>query len=228
MMASWATALTTTPTCPSRLWPARSRRLPQEATTACFSRATAACGPWATTLMASWATALTQQHQPPRADCGQQRHGHCRGTCHSLFLKSDGSLWAMGGNYVWRVGRRHLQRHQPPRADCDQRRHGDCRRRHTTACFSRATAACGSWAGTTMASWATALYNNTNRPEQIVASGVTAIAAGGNHSLFLKSDGSLWAHGRKQQWPVGRRHLQQHQPARGDCGQQCHGDCCRR
>ena len=38
-------------------------------------------------------------------------------------------------------------------------------------------------------------YNNTNRPEQIVASNVTAIAAGGYHSLFLKSDGSLWAMG---------------------------------
>src|SRR6266478_559377 len=31
-----------------------------------------------------------------------------------------------------------------------------------------------------------------NLPEQIVPSGVTAIAAKGYHSLFLKSDGSLW------------------------------------
>jgi hypothetical protein len=43
-------------------------------------------------------------------------------------------------------------------------------------------------------------YNNTNRPQQIVASNVTAIAGGGidgggAHSLFLKSDGSLWAMG---------------------------------
>ena len=38
-------------------------------------------------------------------------------------------------------------------------------------------------------------YNNTNRPEQIVASNVTAIAGGETHSLFLKSDGSLWAMG---------------------------------
>ena len=35
----------------------------------------------------------------------------------------------------------------------------------------------------------------TNFPEQIVASNVVAIAAGGSHSLFLKSDGSLWAIG---------------------------------
>ena len=42
----------------SRLWPAVSRRLPPEATTACFSRAMAVCGAWGTTVMASWATAL--------------------------------------------------------------------------------------------------------------------------------------------------------------------------
>ena len=35
----------------------------------------------------------------------------------------------------------------------------------------------------------------TNQPEQIVASNVVAIAAGGYHSLFLKSGGSLWAMG---------------------------------
>ena len=31
------------------------------------------------------------------------------------------------------------------------------------------------------------------QPVEIVTSGVTAIAAGDYHSLFLKSDGSLWA-----------------------------------
>jgi hypothetical protein len=35
----------------------------------------------------------------------------------------------------------------------------------------------------------------TNLPEQIVASNVTAIAAGDSHSMFVKSDGSLWAMG---------------------------------
>jgi len=38
-------------------------------------------------------------------------------------------------------------------------------------------------------------FTETNRPEQIVASNVTAIAAGDGFSLFLKGDGSLWTMG---------------------------------
>ncbi|MFZ0827778.1 MAG: hypothetical protein WAO02_10180 [Verrucomicrobiia bacterium] len=64
------------------------------------------------------------------------------GSLHTLFLKSDGSLWAMGNNAVGQLGD-----------------------------------------GTT---------NDVNVPEQIVASNVTAIATANYHSLFLKSDGSLW------------------------------------
>ena len=46
-------------------------------------------------------------------------------------------------------------------------------------------------------------FNNTNRPEQIVASNVTAIAAAMVHSLFLKSDGSLWAMGDNGEGELG-------------------------
>jgi alpha-tubulin suppressor-like RCC1 family protein len=47
-------------------------------------------------------------------------------------------------------------------------------------------------------------YNwETNRPELILASNVTAIAAGGAHSLFLKRDGSLWAMGSNQYGQLG-------------------------
>jgi len=78
---------------------------------------------------------------------------------HSLFLKSDGSLWGMGDNGYGELGD-----------------------------------------GT---------YNNTNRPEQIVASNVTAIAAGAVFSLFLKSDGSLWAMGDNHGGELGDGTLNQ-------------------
>jgi alpha-tubulin suppressor-like RCC1 family protein len=58
-MASWATALTSRPTFPSRFWPATSRRLPPEVITACLSRAMAVSGLWVMTFLASWAMAIT-------------------------------------------------------------------------------------------------------------------------------------------------------------------------
>ena len=75
------------------------------------------------------------------------------GAYHVLFLKSDGSLWAMGNNQYGELGN-----------------------------------------GT---------YITTNLPEQIVASNVTAIAAGYYHSLFLKSDGSLWGMGYNESGQLG-------------------------
>ena len=82
------------------------------------------------------------------------------GNFHSLFLKNDGSLWAMGYNLYGQLG------------------------------------------------------NGTNNslansfPIQIVPNGVTAVAGGlgglgGTHSLFIKSDGSLWGMGNNAYGQLG-------------------------
>jgi alpha-tubulin suppressor-like RCC1 family protein len=46
--------------------------------------------------------------------------------------------------------------------------------------------------------------SSTNLPEMIVTNGVTAIAAGADgHSLFIKSDGSLWGMGYNEDGELG-------------------------
>jgi alpha-tubulin suppressor-like RCC1 family protein len=80
------------------------------------------------------------------------------GYYHSLFVKANGSLWAMGLNGEGQLG------------DGGGQNPSD---------------------------------NNVTNAEQIVGSGVTAIAAGNEHSLFLKSDGSLWAMGNNDSGQLG-------------------------
>jgi len=45
--------------------------------------------------------------------------------------------------------------------------------------------------------------NNAVSPKQIVATNVVAIAAGANHSLFVKNDGTLWGMGNNSFGQLG-------------------------
>jgi alpha-tubulin suppressor-like RCC1 family protein len=124
---------------------------------------------------------------------------------HSLFLKSNGSLWAMGHNYYGQLG--------------DGTNNNTNRPEQIVASNVTAIAA-GEYHSLFLKSdgslWAMGFnyYGQlgdgragsdieTNRPEQIVASNVTAIAAGYLHSLFLKRDGSLWGMGGNDYGALG-------------------------
>ena len=124
------------------------------------------------------------------------------GIYHSLFLKSGGSLWAMGYNADGELGDGTTNNADLPEG----------------IVASNVTAiAAGGYHSLFLKSdgslWAMG-YNGTgalgdgtnnsaNRPEQIVASNVTAIAAGFLHSLFLKRDGSLWGMGNNGSGQLG-------------------------
>ena len=127
------------------------------------------------------------------------------GSGHSLFLKSDGSLWGMGDNGGGALGDGTFG---DPYSITNKPEQIVASGVTTIAAgdgFSLFLKSDGSlWAmgdnslgqlGDGTYSTSTSFPYGIATPEQIVASGVTAIAAGWTHSLFVKSDGSLWTMG---------------------------------
>lgn len=116
------------------------------------------------------------------------------GDSHSLFLKSDGSLWGMGMNGYGQLGDGTTSDTNLPEqilASSVMAIAGG----NVHSLFLKSDGSLWAMGANGGGQLGDRTYNNTNRPEQIVTNGVTAIAAGAYHSLFLKSDGSLWAMG---------------------------------
>jgi alpha-tubulin suppressor-like RCC1 family protein len=139
-------------------------------------------------------TAIPEQIFPPPQPPGSSVTRISAGYEHSLFIKSDGSLWGMGFNLTGQLGDGTLNQST---------------NRPTQILRNVVAVSAGFYHSllieTNGSLWAMG-YNNegelgdgtsTSRitPEQIVASNVTAVAAGQYHSLFIKSDGSLWTMG---------------------------------
>ena len=124
---------------------------------------------------------------------------------HTLFIKSDTSLWAVGDNTEGELGSTSV-------------RTGDINgftNQPVMVVPGGVTAIAGGFYDSFFIKsngslWAMG-YNSdgqlgdgvtpignyfTNQPVQIVAAGVTAVAAGDEHTLFLTSDGSLWGMGQ--------------------------------
>jgi hypothetical protein len=116
------------------------------------------------------------------------------GHYHSLFLKNDGSLWAMGYNVDGQLGDGTYNQANLPKQIVTSNVMAIAAGRYHSLFLKRDGSL---WAMGYNASGqlGDGTYKTSNRPKQIVASNVTAIAAGWTHSLFLKSDGSLWAMG---------------------------------
>ena len=121
---------------------------------------------------------------------------------HSLFLKSDGSLWAMGWNTFGELGdgttNTAIRPEQIVSSDVTATAAGGAH-----SLFLKSDGSLWAMGYNGQGQLGDGTFNSTNRPEQIVSSNVTAIAAGAGHSLFLKSDGSLWAMGENDYGELG-------------------------
>ena len=129
------------------------------------------------------------------------------GLYHTIFLKSDGAVWATGYNNQGQLGDGSTANKNNPVQVTDS----------SGNAFSNVAAIAAGYSHTIFlksdgAVWATGLNNygqlgdgstaNKSNPVQVTDSSgnafsnVAAIAAGYNHTIFLKSDGSAWATGR--------------------------------
>jgi alpha-tubulin suppressor-like RCC1 family protein len=120
------------------------------------------------------------------------------GEMHSLFLMSDGSLWAMGYNVYGQLGdgAYYISTNIPQQILAGNVTAISAGGSHSLFLMSDGSLwAMGDNSDGQLGDGTPGQNNSTNLPEKIVPSGVIAIAAGGNQSLFIESDGSLWGMG---------------------------------
>ncbi|MGI8967284.1 MAG: RCC1 domain-containing protein, partial [Limisphaerales bacterium] len=118
---------------------------------------------------------------------------------HTLFLKSNGSLWAMGSNRYGQLGNgTYVTTNAPTQIVPDNVAAVAAGLDHSL--FLKTDGSL--WAMGRNDQGQLGDGNNsfadfvaTNKPEQIISTRVIALSAGFSHSLFLKADGSLWGMG---------------------------------
>jgi alpha-tubulin suppressor-like RCC1 family protein len=120
------------------------------------------------------------------------------GRWHTLFLKSDGSLWAMGDNSWGQLGAGTLGGANRPIEIVTNNVTAIAAGYHHSL-FLKSDGSLWAMGGNNSGQLGDGTTDSgqyqTNEPEEIISSGVIAIAAGQDHSLFVKSDGSLWGMG---------------------------------
>ena len=131
------------------------------------------------------------------------------GKSHSLFVKSDGSPWAMGDNTFGAMGDGTYSRTNRPEQIVASGVTAVTAGEFDSLFIKSDGSLWGmGWNqygelgdGTTDGG-----TYRTNRPEQIVDSGVTAVSGGYTHTLFIKSDGSLWGMGDRKSTRLNSSH----------------------
>ncbi len=122
------------------------------------------------------------------------------GEYHSLFLKSDGTMWAMGDNMYGALGDGTLN--PATRPEFITNNVAAVTARGYFSVFLKRDGSVWSM-GNSPAQYSNGAYYATNIPVLLLASNVTTIAAGYGFILAIKKDGSLWAVGEQDTGALG-------------------------
>ena len=120
----------------------------------------------------------------------------------SYFIKSDGSLHAMGRNSDGHLGDgTTTDRHSPVQIVSSGVTQVTTAFQHSL--FLKTDGSLHAMGYNSNGQLGDGSTTQRKSPVQILASGVTQIAGGRNHSYFVKSDGSLWAMGQNTKGQLG-------------------------
>jgi alpha-tubulin suppressor-like RCC1 family protein len=126
----------------------------------------------------------------------------------SLFIKSDGSLWGMGNNGAGQLGTAADPYAQDVPIQIVASNVTAVAEGNTFTLFIESDGSLwgmgeNPYGQLGLGPAYVGEHNGTHAPLQIVASNVVAVAAGYEHSLFIKSDGSLWGMGYNADGELG-------------------------
>jgi len=117
---------------------------------------------------------------------------------HSLFIKTDGSLWGMGLNSSGQLGNGTNSAVTTPQKMVDANSTNPIVEVSTGAThtlFIRKDGSLWGMGGNNRGQLGDGNLTDRNTPVRIVSSGVASCSSGYYHSLFIKADGSLWGMG---------------------------------
>jgi alpha-tubulin suppressor-like RCC1 family protein len=126
----------------------------------------------------------------------------------SLFIKSDGSLWGMGNNGAGQLGTNADPYAQNVPIEIVASNVTAVAEGNTFSLFIESDGSLwgmgeNPYGQLGLGPAYVGEHNGTHIPLQIVASNVVAVATGYGHSLFIKSDGSLWGMGYNADGELG-------------------------
>ena len=188
---------------PFKSWILGSPKSPPEIITHSSSRRMVRYGRWVTMDTGNSGMRIGPINSPVQiVDSGVAQVA--AGNYHSLFLKEDGSLWAMGNNGYGQLGNGNWSNQSSPVQIVDSGV-AQVAASYEHSLFLKEDGSLWAMGYNGYGQLGNGNWSNQSTPVQVVDSGVVQVAAGYYHSLFLKEDGSLWAMGTMERDNSGMR-----------------------